>query len=144
MIERFELFSTTISQIYKNLQRIKMQEMAGFHLRGTHAMCLFELNHNKEGLTVTQLSNLCGEDKAATSRTVSELMQKGLVTTDKQRKYRAPILLTEAGQQTADCLDDLATQAVLAGSDGLTDEERRIFYKALTTISENLKNYLND
>ena len=33
MIERFELFTTTIGQIYKNLQRIKMQEMAEFQLR---------------------------------------------------------------------------------------------------------------
>lgn len=144
MIERFELFTTTIGQIYKNLQRIKMQEMAEFQLKGTHVMCLFELNRNKEGLTVTQLSNLCGEDKAAISRTVSDLIKRGLVATDSEKKYRAPILLTPSGQTTADRIDEMVAEAVLAGSAGLDEQERSIFYKALTTISENLKNYLNE
>ena len=76
MINRFELFTTTITQIYKNLQRIKMQEMSGFELRGTYVMCMFELNRNPEGLTITQLSQLCGEDKAAISRTISELVKR--------------------------------------------------------------------
>ncbi|MCM1157528.1 MAG: MarR family transcriptional regulator [Bacteroidales bacterium] len=144
MIERFELFTTTIGQIYKNLQRIKMQEMAEFQLKGAHVMCLFELNRNKDGLTVTQLSQLCGEDKAAVSRTVSDLVKRGLVTTDSKKKYRAPILLTAKGQSTADRVDEMVTEAVLAGSDGLTDAERTVFYHALTKISENLKNYLNE
>lgn len=146
MIKRFELFTTTITHIYKNLQRIKLQEMTDieFDLRGTHVMCLFQLNRHKEGLTVTQLSNLCGEDKAATSRTVSELTQKGLIIADNDKRYRAPFLLTEQGQLVADKIDAQAIQAVTAGSEGLTDEEREIFYKALTTISENLKNYSNE
>lgn len=141
MIERFELFTTTITQIYKNLQRIKMQEMADLELRGNHVMCLFQLNRHKEGLTVTQISNLCGEDKAATSRTISDLIKKGFVVTDTEKKYRAPIILTENGQKIANQIDKLATQAVEAAGQGLTDTERETFYKALTTISENLKKY---
>ncbi|MGN0153545.1 MAG: MarR family winged helix-turn-helix transcriptional regulator [Lachnospiraceae bacterium] len=144
MIERFELFTTTISQIYKNLQRIKMKEMTEFHLKGTHVMCLFELNRNREGLTVTQLSQLCGEDKAAISRTVSELAKRNLVTSDTEKKYRAPILLTKEGQDTADRIDELAAIAVQAGSAGLTKEELAVFYKALTRISDNLSHYLTD
>lgn len=144
MIERFEQFTTTITQIYKNLQKVKMQEMADLELRGIHVMCLFQLNRHPEGLTVTQLSSLCGEDKAATSRTVSDLMQKGLISTDKEKKYRAPIILTENGQTVANQIDKQATQAVDAVGQGLTNEEREIFYKALTTISENLKKYSSD
>lgn len=144
MITRFELFTTTITQIYKNLQKVKMQEMADLELRGIHVMCLFQLNRHQEGLTVTQLSNLCGEDKAATSRTVSDLVQKGLITTDKEKKYRAPIILTEKGQNVANQIDKQAAQAVETVGQGLTTEERETFYKALTIISENLKNYSND
>lgn len=144
MIERFELFTTTIGQIYKNLQRIKMQEMAEFQLKGTHVMCLFELNRNKEGLTVTQLSTLCGEDKAAISRTVSDLMNRGLITADSEKKYRTPLLLTPDGQAIADRIDEMVSEAVLAGGAGLSEQERTTFYKTLTTISDNLKNYLND
>ena len=144
MINRFELFATTITQIYKNLQRIKMQEMSGFELRGTYVMCMFELNRNPEGLTITQLSQLCGEDKAAISRTISELVKRGLVTGNNDKKYRAPLVLTKEGQETAAKIDALASTAVAAGSNGLTPEEVKIFYKALTTISDNLNNYLVD
>ncbi|MBO5470710.1 MAG: MarR family transcriptional regulator [Lachnospiraceae bacterium] len=144
MINRFELFATTITQIYKNLQRIKMQEMSGFELRGTYVMCIFELNRNPEGLTITQLSQLCGEDKAAISRTISELVKRGLVTGNNDKKYRAPLVLTKEGQETAAKIDALASTAVAAGSNGLTPEEVKIFYKALTTISDNLNNYLVD
>ena len=144
MIDRFELFTTTITQIYKNLQRIKMQEMSGFELRGTYVMCMFELNRNPEGLTITQLSQLCGEDKAAISRTISELVKRGLVTGNNDKKYRAPLILTKEGQETAAKIDALASTAVAAGSNGLTPEEVKIFYKALTTISDNLNNYLVD
>ena len=144
MIGRFELFTTTITQIYKNLQRIKMQEMSGFELRGTYVMCMFELNRNPEGLTITQLSQLCGEDKAAISRTVSELVKRGLVTSNNDKKYRAPLILTKEGKETACKIDALASTAVEAGSNGLTPEELKTFYKALTTISDNLNNYLVD
>lgn len=144
MIERFEQFTTTITQIYKNLQKVKMQEMADLDLRGTHVMCLFQLNRHKDGLTVTQLSSLCGEDKAATSRTVSELIQKELVTTDTSKKYRAPIMLTEKGQEAANHVDKMAAQAVQTCGQGLTDEERESFYRSLSIISENLKNYLDE
>lgn len=144
MIDRFELFTTTITQIYKNLQRIKMQEMSGFELRGTYVMCMFELNRNPEGLTITQLSQLCGEDKAAISRTISELVKRGLVTGNNDKKYRAPLILTKEGQETAAKIDALASTAVAAGSNGLTPEEVKIFYKALTMISDNLNNYLVD
>ena len=144
MIDRFELFTTTITQIYKNLQRIKMQEMSGFELRGTYAMCMFELNRNPEGLTITQLSQLCGEDKAAISRTVSELVKRGLVTSNNDKKYRAPLILTKEGKETACKIDTLASTAVEAGSNGLTTDEIKIFYTALTTISNNLNNYLVD
>ncbi len=144
MIERFELFVSTITQIYKQLQRVKMQEMADSDLRGTHVMCLFQLNRHPEGLTVTQLSNLCEEDKAATSRTVSDLLQKQLVIADTEKKYRAPIMLTKEGKVIADQIDIQATNAVNAVGNDLTEEEREVFYRALTKISENLKNYLNE
>lgn len=144
MIERFEVFTTTISQIYKSLQRIKMQEMSEFHLKGTHTMCMFELNRNPEGLTVTQLSTFCKEDKAAISRTIAELAAKGLVTSASSKKYRAPIKLTETGYATAKQIDELVIEAVAAGSAGFTEEERDIFYKVLTQISDNLNHYLNE
>lgn len=144
MTKRFELFYTTINQIHRNLQRIKVKEMEEFGLKGIHVMCLFELNHNPEGLTLTQLSTLCGEDKAAISRAITELTKKELVTSESERKYRCPITLTPIGKDTANQIDAKAEKAVIAGSGCLTVDERNAFYKTLTYISDNLDHYLVD
>ncbi|MBD8973893.1 MAG: hypothetical protein EGQ63_08675, partial [Clostridiales bacterium] len=72
------------------------------------------------------------------------LVKRGLVTGNNDKKYRAPLVLTKEGQETAAKIDALASTAVAAGSNGLTPEEVKIFYKALTTISDNLNNYLVD
>ncbi len=144
MIERFDIFTTTITQIYKSLQKIKNREMTEVNLKGIHVMCLFRLNRNPDGMTLTALSAACEEDKAAMSRTVSELAGLGYVKTAEGRRYRAPVVLTDSGREVAAKIDDMIISAVNAGGDGLTDEERSVFYKALTLISNNLKTYLKE
>ena len=52
------------------------------------------------GLTATQLTELCKEDKAAISRTLSQLSSKGLVSCElpeHKRSYRTLYYLTEEG-----------------------------------------------
>ena len=144
MTRRFELFCTTINQIHRNLQRIKLKEMEEFGLKAIHVMCLFELNHNPKGLTLTQLTNLCGEDKAAISRAVSELTKRDMVTSNCEKKYRSLNTLTEEGKVAADKIDKRAAAAVIAGSGNLTVEQRNSLYEILTYISNNLDNYLTD
>lgn len=144
MTKRFEVFYRTINQIHRNFQRIKLKEMEEFGLKGIHVMCLFELNHNPDGLTLTQLSNLCGEDKAATSRAVSELTKKEFVSNDSEKKYRSRITLTKIGKEISEVIDDKITAAVIAGSGNISDAERDSFYKTLLYISENLDHYLTE
>lgn len=142
MINRFDIFVTTIARINRNLQRIKNQEMTEFQLKGIHVMCIFKLHHNPCGLTLTELAAQCCEDKAAISRTISELTGRGLITCEQEKKYRAPLLLTGEGRKIAQQIDLMVCNAVSSVGDDLTDEERSIFYKALTNISENLEAYL--
>ena len=144
MTQRFELFCTTINQIHRNLQRIKLKEMEEFGLKAIHVMCLFELNHNPEGLTLTQLTNLCGEDKAAISRAISELTKRDMVTSNSEKKYRSLITLTEEGKSIAAKIDQKAEAAVIAGSGNLTIYQRNSLYEILTYISNNLDHYLTD
>lgn len=140
--DRFELFTTTITQIYKSLQKIKSHEMTELQLKGTHVMCLFELYRHPDGLTITELSTLCEEDKAATSRTVSELTERELVNSDSEKRYRAPIVLTAQGKEITEQINEMAANAAIAGSADMTHEERMTFYHTLTDISDNLKNYI--
>lgn len=146
MISRFDAFVRGITICYKSIQKIKLIEMTEFGLKGTHTMCIFYLNHHSEGLTAAQLCNLCSEDKAAISRSLSELSDKNYIYTnndDNKKKYRAIITLTDEGKEVADKVDALVAQWVEAGGDGLSDEERNSFYYALNIISENLKDSIS-
>ena len=139
MIQRFDAFVSGITSCYKYIQRIKAMEMTEFGLKGTHVMCLYYLRQNPTGLTASQLCGLCAEDKAAISRTVSELRSRGYITSLSQKAYRAMLTLTVAGQEVARKFDHLIESWVCAGGDGLSDEERFDFYKSLATIAENLR-----
>jgi len=116
-----------------------MFEMTEFGLRGVHVMCIFYLHHNPEGLTATQLCALCVEDKAAISRTLSELEKEGyIIPPESSKKYRAPLKLSAQGELVALRLDEIITQWVNIGGSGLSDEERETFYHVLGIIAENL------
>ncbi len=143
MIHRFESFVSGITICYKYIQRIKSMEMVEFGLKGTHAMCLFHLHHNPNGLTAAQLSCLCGEDKAAISRTTAELRKQGLLTQETEKNYRAPLLLTPKGQTVAQKVDAQIENWVSAGGDGLTLQQREDFYQSLSLISANLKSKMD-
>lgn len=143
MIHRFEAFVSGITICYKYIQRIKSMEMEELGLKGTHAMCLFYLHLNPEGLTATQLSTLCGEDKAAISRTISDLRQQGFVCQEPEKSYRASLLLTQKGRSVAEKVDQLIESWVTAGGDGLNEQQRNDFYQSLALISSNLKNKMD-
>ena len=138
MIERFDAFVTGITTCYKYIQKIKSIEMTDLGLKGNHVMCIFYLNRNDEGLTAAELSQLCGEDKAAISRTLGILQEEGYVKSG-EKKYRAPLHLTESGKKIAQYVDNLIREWVGRGGDGLSEEERNTFYRSLDIISSNLR-----
>lgn len=141
MLDRFGAFVGGITACYKYIQRIKAMEMTELGLKGTHAMCLFHLHRHGEGLTAAQLCQLCGEDKAAISRTLSELEGKGYLHTQESngKKYRALLELTRDGESVARRIDSLIEGWVAAGGQGLIQEEREEFYRVLEHIAGNLK-----
>ncbi len=145
MLERFESFTAGIAVCYKYLQRIKSVEMTEFGLKGTQAMCLFYLYHSAGGMTAAQLAERCVEDKAAISRTLAELKQRGYLTWQETKRYRAPIVLTEEGRALAARMDmdGIIAGWISAGGAGLTEEERQCFYSALERIANNLKERMN-
>lgn len=140
MEHRYQLFTDLILNISRCIQKIKNSEVAELGLKGKQVQCMFILDKKKDGASLTELCDLCNEDKGAMSRTVKELMNKDLVYLDEQstQKYRNPIKLTEKGKgNSAIILDKISTMLKMGGS-GITETERGIFYKALTQISNNL------
>ena len=106
-------------------------------------MCLFFLHSHPEGLTAAQLSQLCAEDKAAVSRSLASLAEKGYIESD-EKKYRSRIRLTEQGKQVAVHIDEMIERWVESGGDGLSEENREAFYSSLELISNNLRDHLEE
>jgi len=147
MFDRFEKFALTIAQINRCIQKIKSMEMTDLGLKGNHTMCLYYLGKNPEGLTPTELCALCKEDKAAISRTISELEATGYVEsngTEGKREYRTKLHLTKKGEGVTCILDTKIRNAVDLGGNGLSDEQRQTFYAALDIISANLEKFTKE
>lgn len=142
MINRFEQFSSAIAKIYHDIQKIERVEMEKFGLKGPHVQCMLALIRSPEGLTSSQLCAACEKDKAAISRTISELEQEGLLDRDVQdgNRYRALVRLTERGKAAAMQVSERVRLAVEKAGEGLNDAQRTIFYSVLNVIAANLQN----
>lgn len=142
MLSRFEHFSSSISCIYRYIQKIERIEMEKFGLKGPHVQCLLAMDRHPEGITAAQLCAVCDKDKAAISRTVAELEQEGMVLreTSNGSRYRALLRLSQRGIAAAAQLNDRVVLAVEKAGEGLSDEQRAVFYSVLELIAGNLQN----
>lgn len=140
MISKYETFSCVVSNLYHDIQRIERTEMEKYGLKGPHAQCLVIMSRHPDGITAARLCEIAEKDKAAISRTVSELEAAGLITRGEQKgiRYRAPLRLTPAGQAAAKNVNQLASQTVDLAGAGLTDDQRDTFYQVLGHIAQNL------
>lgn len=141
MIERFEQLSYYIYSIYRTVQKIEKEEMKKHGLRGAYAQYLVAMARYPQGLTSARLCELCDKDKAAASRCVSEMEEKGLIARESGNfsMYRAKLTLTEKGKEIAAFVLKKVTTAVELAGVGLDEESRRIFYASLGLIESNLK-----
>ena len=140
MEKSYQMFTGLILNVSRCIQKIKNSEVAELGLKGKQVQCLFFLDKMKDGASLTQLCELCAEDKGAMSRTVKELTAKNLVYVEesKTQKYRNPIKLTALGQKNAGIVASKIKANLLKVTQGVTDSEREIFYKALTQYANNL------
>lgn len=146
MIQRYEEFTKSISSIYKIIQRIKRDEMAKFGLKGPHAQCMVAMHHCPDGATISQLCEMCELDKAAISRAVAELEEKGIIEAriSGDKLYRARLRLTQQGQEIAAKIGGVAEEMVAAAGEGLSEQDRRVFYASLNRITANLQRLMRD
>ena len=136
----FEHFTITILKLNKLVQRIKQFESNKYGLKSIHIMCGYYLNEHPDGLTAGELVKLTLEDKAAISRALKSMRDKGFVTYDPY-KHNSPVKLTEQGKRLADFISERSDLAVKAVSGRFTEQERDFFYTALGSIADNLEQY---
>ncbi len=141
MEERYQLFTTLIVKCVRAIKKIKSNEMSEFNLKGLHVSCLYYAYVVKKPLTATVLCDICDEDKANISRAIDRLEAEGYVVCNSktQKKYNCPISLTEKGKQVAESVANKIDDMVAFASQGLSEENRKIFYSSLTLIANNLE-----
>lgn len=138
MIDRFEKFSYFISEISRYWHKIANDVMTEYGLKGPHSVYFTTMSQYPDGITATKLCELCSRDKADVSRAIAVMENKGLVTKE-GANYRALLKLTKEGEKIAKLIKSRAEAAVEFGGNGLTDEQRTIFYEALEIICSNLE-----
>lgn len=141
MEERFETFTVLIASISRSIRRLKTGETAEYNLKSPHVSILYQLY--KEGtLTASEICEACDEDKAAVSRSIVYLEENGFLTRTTKREgsaraakhYRAALSLTDKGREVAAGLAESIDEVLAEVSEGVSEEERRILYRALGEI----------
>lgn len=140
MTERFERFSFAISEISRSWHRITSVEMEKYGLKGPHSLYLLAMYRYPDGVTASQLCNICGKDKSDVSRMMSIMEKKGLVKKEGiyQNLYRGVFKLTDTGKEAAEFVRKRASLAVEIAGQDLSDENRAIFYESLELIAAKL------
>lgn len=140
MIERFETFTKYISDLTRKIRRIKAYEMAKWNLKSQHVSCLYYL-YERKSLTLKELCDICGADKANMSRSIEFLEANGFVKQQERsnKRYRIHFELTELGLSVGSSIFKRIEEIILNSSDGVCEEDRITMYKCLELINNNLK-----
>lgn len=140
MVRKYEHVSFSVARIYHDIQKLERIQMEQLGLKGPHAQILLVLHRYSEGVTAVQLCELCAKDKAAVSRIVAELEERGMVLRQQFHgsSYRALLKLTPKGHEAAQTVGAKAAMAVEQAGKGLDDGSREVFYQVLDRIADNL------
>lgn len=141
---RFEIFSTSVSQLIKAVQSLKSQKMAQYGLKGTNALCLCQIYESETGLTATELARQGEIDKAQVSRCMSELAERNYVYRDDRngRRYKQKYRLTPEGMAVAADVNAVINSIQATIRKDVTPEELDIFYRTLYKLCDNFHELL--
>ena len=93
-------------------------------------------------LTSKELCEHCEEDKATISRSLDYLEKNGYLVckSESKKRYNAPFELTERGMRAGKRIADKIADVLDEISNGISAEDRTVFYRSLNIISENIDN----
>ena len=94
-------FNKTLTDVIKKLSKKEDEMLAPFNLTHSHAKYIENI-HRFNSVTLTDLTELSGTDKANTTRVVKELLKQGIVEkSGGERKFN--LTLTQKGNEIANC-----------------------------------------
>ena len=138
--ENFERFAQMLSSASKSIFRLKSKCMSKYGLSSTHTLCLRALYENTEGLTKSEISEICEIDKAQTTRIMSELVDNKYVVSDTTGKaYNRKFALTELGVKITEEINETVAEIVKYVDEGIPKEDIEHFYSVFEAINKKLK-----
>ena len=139
MEERFRNFTVLITKLYRAIRKIKNEETEEYGLSSPHVSCLYYL-YKEHSLTLTELVDICLEDKAILSKAIAHLEKVELIACDSNQKkrYNSYFTLTDKGMTVAQGIATKIDNILDYVSDGVSDADREILYRSLSIISDKL------
>ena len=140
--ERFEEFSSLISSISGNIQKLKVRYITQLGLKSVHVFWLYLLRAHPEGMSASELAAAAQSSRSLVSREIDELFDKGIVFTQEnggKRRYGWKLLLTDKGRQTADIISAIASDVQNTVSRDIPEEDLVSFYRTLKTLANGLE-----
>lgn len=137
--QRFSAFTVLVANINRCIRKIKTEEMAEFDLKSPHVSCLYYL-YIMGPLTAKALGGVCGEDKAALSRSLECLEEEGYIecTSSAKKRYKSPLALTDSGRAVASQIVEKIDRVLALAGEGMEDGERETLYRCLSIVNDNL------
>lgn len=142
--QRYEDFTTLISNINRDINRVKTMRAVEYGVHGAdivYLLALFE-HEGDRGMSSSELTSRAGVTRAMTARSVARLIKDGFVESmlpKGEKAYRVPLRLTKKGQRVAQSMqhdiDELMQQV-----EGLfSPSGRDAFYKSLRKVDQALQ-----
>ena len=138
--ERFEQFSSLISGIYRDIQKLKAKWTEPLGMKSVHIFWVYLLKNHPEGLTASELSRHSQSNRSLVSREIQELMELGYVTTQNttnHRRYGQKLILTSSGQQVAQRISEATLEIQNTVNAGIPEEDLQVLYRTLGILMTN-------
>ena len=139
MNENNKYIAKYISQIHRKSRVFMNREVSKYDIKSGQLMFLLDL-YMQDGKNQEEISKKLEIDKGATTRTLKNLEEQGLITRvkDNHDKRTNRIYLTEKSKDVKEDVFNLIDQLRNEVSKSLTDEEEEILIDLLEKICKNI------
>lgn len=140
--ERFEEFSSLISCVHGNIQKLKARYTTQLGLKAVHVCWLYLLRTHPEGMSASELAAAVQSNRSLISREIDVLFDKGIIYTQGnggKRRYGWKLMLTDRGKQLADVISAVITDTQNAVSRDISEEDLITFYRTLRILANSFE-----
>ena len=138
--ERYEQFSSLISGIYRDIQKLKTKWTEPLGLKSVHIFWVYLLKNHPEGLTASELSRHSQSNRSLVSREIQELIDLGYIQVgvpSQNRRYGQKLTLTASGFEIANKISEASLEIQNKVNAGIPEVDLVVLYRTLSMLMEN-------